>query len=134
VRELRAASAAVAAPRSAFGFMKSNWPLWLVWSLVGGKNGVASNTVNPTGVREPVRYLGTLAVRDVQGRCVEPPRGVRLVCFVCTPCTAMYMYHGIYPYSSTQQPWLAEQSNFHICQISHLRSQSRLDQARQQIV
>ena len=68
VRELGAASAALAAPRSAFGFMKSSWPLWLVWSLVtslvtslvGGKTGIASNTVKPTGVREPVRYLPPL--------------------------------------------------------------------------
>ena len=34
----------------------------MVTSLVGGKTGIASNTVKPTGVREPVRYLPPLMV------------------------------------------------------------------------
>ena len=40
--------------------MKSSRPLWLVLLLVGAEMMVASNGVNETGVREPVRQFPPL--------------------------------------------------------------------------
>ena len=51
---------ALATACTACGVMKSSWALLVLFLVLGGKTGIASNTVNPTGVREPVRYLPPL--------------------------------------------------------------------------